>query len=134
MHSSRLSLQLTLLSLQQVYTSKTVHGSYCRKLKAITGRDDISSFYFARHVPLGVPYRILGATFEFDYSYHSIPTVRYVNRFINLSLRWLFYLQQSVCRCLSHTYKTCASRYSPKTLSRLSLYIPIHPSIDQSTF
>jgi len=72
----------------EVYTTKTIHGSYLRKIKAVTGCQDIESYYFARHVPIGGKYSILGADFDFDYSYHSIPTVRFRMEFFGKSIAY----------------------------------------------
>lgn len=53
-----------------LYTTKTVHGSYQNKIKAVVGRS-LSDFYEFVPVPIGRKIEILGALCEFDYSFHS---------------------------------------------------------------
>jgi ribonuclease BN (tRNA processing enzyme) len=60
----------------EVFTTKTINESYKRKMKAITGLK-IEDFYDFHPVPIGKPMRINGASFEFDYSFHTIPTIRF---------------------------------------------------------
>eukprot|EP01103_Thecamoeba_quadrilineata_P012174 TRINITY_DN3074_c0_g1_i1.p1 TRINITY_DN3074_c0_g1~~TRINITY_DN3074_c0_g1_i1.p1 ORF type:complete len:788 (-),score=160.94 TRINITY_DN3074_c0_g1_i1:824-3187(-) len=61
----------------EVYTTKTIIESYKRKMNAITGRKDIGEFFVFKPVPIGRPVPINGAMWEFDYSLHTIPTIRF---------------------------------------------------------
>lgn len=60
----------------QIYTTKTIHESYKRKANAITGLN-IEDYYDFIPVQIGDPIKIHGASFEFDYSLHTIPTIRF---------------------------------------------------------
>ncbi|PRP78065.1 hypothetical protein PROFUN_14039 [Planoprotostelium fungivorum] len=60
----------------ELYTTKTVHESYVRKMNASTGLN-ITDYYHFIPVSIGLPMPIAGALFEFDYSFHTIPTVRF---------------------------------------------------------
>ena len=59
-----------------------------RKARAITGRADIDSYYNWVGVRIGEPTKIHGATFEFDYSLHTIPTIRFRLRFQGKSMSY----------------------------------------------
>lgn len=77
----------------ELYTTHTIHESYKRKINAITGISlqnknscliliqlsgmKMEDFYHFIPVPIGAPFRIYGAIFEFDYSFHTIPTLRF---------------------------------------------------------
>lgn len=52
-----------------------------RKAKATTGRSDIESYYNWVGVTIGNVMKIHGANFEFDYTLHTIPTIRFRMRF-----------------------------------------------------
>jgi glyoxylase-like metal-dependent hydrolase (beta-lactamase superfamily II) len=71
----------------ELYTTKTIHESYKRKVRAITGLD-ITDYYRFTPVPIGKPFLILGATFEFDYSFHTIPTLRFKVNFGEKSISY----------------------------------------------
>lgn len=71
----------------ELFTTKTINSSYLRKLKAITGMD-MSGYYTFVPVPIGTPFDILGGTFEFDYSFHTIPTVRFKVRYADKSISY----------------------------------------------
>jgi hypothetical protein len=60
-----------------VYTTKTVMDSYTRKLAAISS-SPLDDFFRVENVPIGEVTHINGAQFEFDYSLHSIPCVRFI--------------------------------------------------------
>ncbi|KYR02651.1 cAMP/cGMP-stimulated cAMP/cGMP phosphodiesterase [Tieghemostelium lacteum] len=60
-----------------LYTTKTVNESYQRKARALTGIKNIEDFYHWIPVKIGEPIQIEGASFLFDYSYHTIPTIRF---------------------------------------------------------
>ncbi|EGC32912.1 hypothetical protein DICPUDRAFT_56777 [Dictyostelium purpureum] len=62
-----------------LYTTKTINESYMRKLKALTGtkKKYLRSYYTWVPVTIGNKIKILGAEFEFDYSFHVIPTIRF---------------------------------------------------------
>ncbi|KAL6066497.1 cAMP/cGMP-dependent 3',5'-cyclic-AMP/GMP phosphodiesterase [Balamuthia mandrillaris] len=72
----------------ELYTTKTVNESYKRKLNAITNLVDVQDYYIFRQVKIGEVYNILGANFEFDYSFHTIPTVRFKLRFHDKSISY----------------------------------------------
>lgn len=57
-------------------TTKTIERSYRKKIQAVTGDPGIVDFYHFLPVPIGSA-RIMGANFEFDYSFHTIPTLRF---------------------------------------------------------
>ena len=64
---------------ERLYTTHTVYESFLRKSAAITGLsperfDAILDF---APLPIREPYRIHGATFVFNYTFHSIPTIRF---------------------------------------------------------
>lgn len=71
-----------------LYTTRTINESYRRKARAITGRADIDSYYNWVSVRIGEPTKIHGATFEFDYSLHTIPTIRFRLRFQGKSMSY----------------------------------------------
>lgn len=56
-------------------------------MQAITGLN-IGDFYDFTPVPIGQPIRILGASFEFDYAFHTIPTVRFKAQYGNKILSY----------------------------------------------
>ncbi|KAK5577691.1 hypothetical protein RB653_002636 [Dictyostelium firmibasis] len=62
-----------------LYTTKTINESYMRKLKALTGlpEQSLKNYYTWVPVTIGNKIKILGAEFEFDYSFHVIPTIRF---------------------------------------------------------
>eukprot|EP01133_Synstelium_polycarpum_P002564 gene2564-2940_t len=64
-----------------LYTTKTINESYKRKARALTGIDNIGDFYNWVPITIGDAIKIQGADFEFDYSYHTIPTIRFKLRF-----------------------------------------------------
>lgn len=63
----------------RVYTTATVYGSFLRKSQAITGlpADRFEQIIDFVPVQLKTPICIHGARFVFDYTLHSIPTVRF---------------------------------------------------------
>lgn len=60
----------------ELYTTKTINESYKQKMNAITGLK-IQDCYDFHPVPIGKIVKILGASWEFDYSFHTIPTIRF---------------------------------------------------------
>lgn len=82
----------------ELYTTKTIHSSYLRKMKAITDIN-IEQCYNFVPVLIGTQIKILGASFLFDYrhhflnfvikkktkllifSFHTIPTIRFKVQF-----------------------------------------------------
>eukprot|EP01118_Nematostelium_gracile_P002122 TRINITY_DN1227_c0_g1_i1.p1 TRINITY_DN1227_c0_g1~~TRINITY_DN1227_c0_g1_i1.p1 ORF type:complete len:1049 (-),score=230.27 TRINITY_DN1227_c0_g1_i1:34-2751(-) len=60
----------------ELYTTRTINESYQRKMNAVTGLN-IGDFYDFVPVPIGESIKILGASFEFDYAFHTIPCVRF---------------------------------------------------------
>ncbi|EGG20846.1 cAMP/cGMP-stimulated cAMP/cGMP phosphodiesterase [Cavenderia fasciculata] len=71
-----------------IFTTKTINESYKRKAKALTGIESISDYYNWAPVPIGEKIRIQGAEFEFDYSYHTIPTIRFKVSFCGKSIAY----------------------------------------------
>jgi CRP-like cAMP-binding protein len=71
----------------EVFTTRTVHESYCRKMRAVTSLA-VEEYYDFTPVPIGRPIKILGAEFEFDYSFHTIPTVRFKVRYAGKSIAY----------------------------------------------
>lgn len=71
-----------------LYTTKTINESYKRKARATTGRSDIESYYNWISVKIGTVMKIHGASFEFDYSMHTIPTIRFRLRFQGKSISY----------------------------------------------
>jgi hypothetical protein len=45
-------------------------------MNAVVGLN-ITDYYYFIPVPIGSPFKILGASFEFDYAFHTIPTIRF---------------------------------------------------------
>ncbi len=66
----------------ELYTTKTINESYKRKMNAITGLN-FEEFYHFIPVSIGGPTKILGASFEFDYAFH---TVSFLYRSISLPI------------------------------------------------
>lgn len=85
-----------------LYTTKTINSSYLRKMKAITGLQNLEEYYDFIPVCIGQISRILGASFSFDYSFHTIPTIRFKVKYGN--------------KMLSYSSDTF---YCPKTYSEL---------------
>lgn len=71
-----------------MYTTRTINESYQRKARATTGRSDIESYYNWVSVKIGTVMKIHGASFEFDYSFHTIPTMRFKMRFQGKSISY----------------------------------------------
>eukprot|EP01119_Soliformovum_irregulare_P016677 TRINITY_DN4868_c0_g2_i3.p1 TRINITY_DN4868_c0_g2~~TRINITY_DN4868_c0_g2_i3.p1 ORF type:complete len:1018 (-),score=260.94 TRINITY_DN4868_c0_g2_i3:72-3125(-) len=71
----------------ELYTTKTVNESYKRKMNAVTGLN-IGDYYNFVPVPIGKPFKILGAEFEFDYALHTIPCVRFKLNFGGKSIAY----------------------------------------------
>ncbi|EFA84157.1 cAMP/cGMP-stimulated cAMP/cGMP phosphodiesterase [Heterostelium album PN500] len=76
-HDSGLLQQIVEGTKMTLYTTRTIHDSYMRKAQALTGIDKINEFYNWVPVTIGDTVRIQGADFEFDYSFHTIPTIRF---------------------------------------------------------
>lgn len=98
----------------ELYTTRTVNESYKRKVNAITGLADVGEYYTFRSSPLtcrttgslnlrvrvlvvcekcrpvliGDKVNIHGAEFEFDYSFHTVPTVRFKLSFLGKSISY----------------------------------------------
>ncbi len=72
----------------ELYTTKTINESYKRKMNAITGLN-IEEFYHFIPVSIGGPTKILGASFEFDYAFHTVSFI-YLSRSISLSITQSF--------------------------------------------
>eukprot|EP01104_Vermistella_antarctica_P012588 TRINITY_DN3678_c0_g1_i1.p1 TRINITY_DN3678_c0_g1~~TRINITY_DN3678_c0_g1_i1.p1 ORF type:complete len:1033 (+),score=246.66 TRINITY_DN3678_c0_g1_i1:239-3337(+) len=60
----------------EIITFKTILESYIRKVNALTGVD-VGDYFSYRQVKVGEKTDILGAIFEFDYSFHTVPTMRF---------------------------------------------------------
>jgi hypothetical protein len=85
----------------QLFTTRTIHESYKRKINAITNLN-MEQFYDFVPVPIGMkisriheshfvlgePFSICGAVFEFDYSFHTIPTLRFKTNFSGRSISY----------------------------------------------
>eukprot|EP01132_Coremiostelium_polycephalum_P002503 gene2503-3096_t len=71
-----------------LYTTRTINESYQRKARALTGIENIGDFYHWVPVKIGQPIKIQGAEFEFDYSYHTIPTIRFKLRIYGKSISY----------------------------------------------
>ncbi|PRP76250.1 hypothetical protein PROFUN_07772 [Planoprotostelium fungivorum] len=71
----------------ELYTTKTIHDSYVRKMTAATGLP-ISEYYHFYPVTIGGQIPIAGALFEFDYSFHTIPTLRFKLNFSGRSIAY----------------------------------------------
>jgi CRP-like cAMP-binding protein len=72
----------------ELYTTRTVNESYKRKVNAITGLADVGEYYTFRPVLIGDKVPIHGAEFEFDYSFHTVPTVRFKLSFLDKSISY----------------------------------------------
>eukprot|EP00727_Mastigamoeba_balamuthi_P010321 m51a1_g5911 3',5'-cyclic-GMP phosphodiesterase, putative (1253) ;mRNA; f:10935-16478 len=67
-------------SRKTLYTTRTIHGSFSRKIKAVLGVDASDLYDF---VPVRIQEDTLvnGATFTFDYNFHSIPTIGFETKY-----------------------------------------------------
>eukprot|EP01102_Stenamoeba_stenopodia_P008848 TRINITY_DN2592_c0_g1_i6.p1 TRINITY_DN2592_c0_g1~~TRINITY_DN2592_c0_g1_i6.p1 ORF type:complete len:650 (-),score=125.75 TRINITY_DN2592_c0_g1_i6:80-2029(-) len=76
-HDSGLIRQILEGEKIEVFSTKTVIESYKRKLNAIVGMKDLGSLFTFKQVKIGQVTQIHSACFDFDYSFHVIPTLRF---------------------------------------------------------
>jgi hypothetical protein len=74
----------------ELITTPTIMGSFSRKYTALTGLSPVAfqNLFVFRPVTIGSYIDILGASFRFFYSFHSIPCIGFEINYCGKSLFW----------------------------------------------